>query len=205
MRLRQWAIHGFGLGLLLLEGSGAIASELAVASFGFKQEADPPTVTESLEPELFETFTLPNHYSVLMPRGWFAAGDETTGHTVITSYAPATDIADTDIKTEMTLVDETPETYVDRELDNLIQSGYTIDRFGIASIQGNDAFRIWIVETLGDFKYQVITFVGYDQGVTAKLVSYYSDNSRDTVETVLALHRSFNLVPTATGSSTPEL
>lgn len=205
MGLGKWAIGGLGVGLTALSGQLAIAR--AASSFPPslpKQDAAAPMESVPAEFETFETFTLPNQFAVSIPAGWFATGTDTEGYAIITSYAPEAELMATDIKTEVTLADEPPDTYVDRELDTLIQSGYTIDRFGLTSIRGNDAFRVWIIETPGDFSYQVITFVGYDQGQTAKIVSHYSDDSRMTIDTILAIHRSFDLVPAATSPATPD-
>jgi hypothetical protein len=202
MGLMSWSRSlGMSLGLVLLGVGGAIAQpptlEMSAAAIAAVDQQD-TTVSEpdSAPPAsaAFETYTLPAQFSIEMPQGWYAQGVVDDGWAMITSYQPESASPQAgDVKTEVFLVDEPPETYVDREIDSLIQAGYEIDRFGMASVNGSDAFRIWIIEMPGDFANQVITFVGFDDGRTAKIVSDYNDDSVATTDTILQIHRSFEL------------
>lgn len=204
MEFLKWGIRGgLSIGLLVLGGNGAIAGtlpnvpNLEVYTSPLKQETVAPDAGETVPPEAgeFETYTLPNAFSVQVPQGWFIEGKEAEGYALITSYGPDSEATQMgDVKTEVNLVNEPPQTYVDRQIDDLIQQGYVIDRFGLASVQGNEAFRIWIIDVPGDFTNQVITFVGFESGKTAKIISYYNEDSATMTETIMQIHRSFELV-----------
>ena len=204
MGLTNWGLRSsLSIGFLIVGTSVAIAPLPATISISSAIAVAPDTSspdtsesdTEALGITGFETYTLPTQFSIEIPSGWFVEGAELEGFALITSYRPDSEVPQpTDVKTEVTLVSEPPETYVDREIDALIQQEYVIDRFGIASVKGNEAFRVWIIEIPGDFANQVITFVGYENGRTAKIVSHYNDDSSTTKDTILQIHRSFDVI-----------
>jgi hypothetical protein len=194
MGFDHWGIWAGGqFALWALATSPAIAYPALNASSAVAS-VSPQIQREASENGGFSTYVLPNTFSILMPSDWFVEGSETAGAAVITSYQTASNPAPTDIRTEVNLVDEPPETYVDRQIDDLVEQKYVIDRFRLASVQGNQAFRVWIIDAPGEFANQIITFVGYENGSTAKIVSYYNGDSPTTVDTIMQMHRSFELV-----------
>lgn len=194
MGFANWSLRaGMRATLWALGASAAIAHPVLWAS---PAVANPATLVqqEAAEGSGFATYVLPDTFALQMPATWFAEGAEAEGYAVITSYQTDSKPAPTDVRTEVTLVNEPPETYVDREIDGLVAQKYVIDRFRLASVQGNQAFRVWIVDAPGEFTHQIITFVGYENGSTAKIVSYYNDDSPTTVDTIMQMHRSFELI-----------
>lgn len=186
-----------GLSLLAIHAGRAIAQTPAERTLEPPATEPPSQETNSVapEPETFETYTLPNTFSLTIPQGWFVEEVASENYALITSYAPdTTSPQQTDIRTAVLLVDEPPETFVEREIDALIQGGYNIDSYGVTVVEGNTGFRLWIIELPGEFTNQVITFIGYETGKTAKLVSYFNDTSTDTIDTLVNLHQSFELI-----------
>ena len=148
----------------------------------------------------FEPLVVPEQFAMEVPTDWFAQASEIDGTTLITSYDLATGAPDlSDIKTEIMVVAESPDVYVSRELDALIEQAlageYEIDSYGIVSIGGNEALRIWIRQLPDEFSQQVITFVGDGRGSTARIVSFYNDNSPETKDLLLHMHGSFDFAP----------
>jgi hypothetical protein len=193
---------GIGIGLWLGTLGSAIAPVPTLADEpattvepAVDGSTDPATAPSATE---FETFTLEDVFAIDVPQGWQVEGLAPERSAVITNYSgdrPADTASDlTDIKTEVTLVPESPGTFVDRELDALIQSGYIIDQFGMTTVKGNTAFRVWLIDLPQDYTHQIITFVGYDQDRTAKIVSSYNDPSPTNVDLILEIHRSFELL-----------
>jgi len=185
-----------GLALACLTGGAATAiaptapaplySRIApAAAASAAPSATPAPAAVTLEP-----LAVPGLFTLEIPAGWFTETAETT---VITSYdVSANPPTPTDLKTEITVVDESPNTYVGTELDALIEQAYVLDRYGITSVGGNDAFRVWIVQLPGEFANQVITFVGNADRSTAKIVTFYNDDSQATKDLILQMHSSFN-------------
>lgn len=196
MSLSRWlALSAVGFLLITVEVNSAIAQTSPDSAEPIGEDVAP-----QLEPEAavnaFEIYTLPNTFSLEIPQGWLAVGTEADGYAVITSYFPDTETLQvTDIKTEVTLVEESPKTFVGREIDELIQQGHVIDQYGMTAVGGNQAFRLWISELSGDFTNQVITFVGNEDSSTARIVSYFNDESETTRQTLLQIHRSFEFQP----------
>jgi hypothetical protein len=187
-----------GMGLVWLLGSplSAIAAPMladAATSEPASVEALDPATTAPM-PE-FEIYTLEDVFAIEVPQGWQVSEMPADRTAVLTNDSSdiATGSADTAIRTEVTLVAEPPNTYVEQELDALIQSGYAIDQYGLASVKGNTAFRVWLIDLPLDYTYQVITFIGYEQN-TAKIVSYYNDPSPANIDLILYIHRPFELL-----------
>ena len=193
----NWRLRVGMSGTLLALGASAAIAQPSPTLTSAIARAVPQIQREATESDGFSTYVLPDAFAIQMPSDWFAEGAETEGYVVITSYQTTSEPAPTDVRTEVTLVDEPPETYVDREIDRLIEQKYEIDRFRIVSVQGNQAFRVWLIEAPGDFAKQIITFVGYENGSTAKIVSYYNGDSSTTVDTIMQMHRSFELISEA--------
>ena len=187
MHIRLW-IAGSIIGLSTFVGQAAIAQTSPASAPTSEESAtessDAADSAETENAEGFETYTLPNIFSVEVPEGSIAEAVEAENYAVITTEA-------SDLKTEITFVNELPETYVSGQIDALIASGNFIDQYGIARVQGNEAFRLWLAELPGDFSRQVITFVGYDGIGTAKIVTHYNDPSEETKELIIHTHRSF--------------
>ncbi|MDB9525938.1 hypothetical protein PN498_08070 [Oscillatoria sp. CS-180] len=199
MSLSRW-VHGAAVsGVLTMSASGAIAQMPPERTLEPPAEQTSPTEqTESQpdagEPETFKTYTLNDTFSITVPQDWLVDGDEAENYALITSYSPESETPQQDdIRTEVSLVAESPDTYVGREIDALIQGGYVIDSYGVASVGGNKAFRVWIIDLPGDFTHQVITFIGYENGNTARLISYFNDDSPTTTDMIVNLHQSFEL------------
>ncbi|NEQ44800.1 MAG: hypothetical protein F6K00_15045 [Leptolyngbya sp. SIOISBB] len=196
------------MGVALTASYLAFGTAAAIAQNAFpSQELLAESVAESVdaaaeadsEPAPFEAFVVPGQFALEIPTGWTTQVSASEDMAIITNYDRATSApALTDIKTEITVVAEPPDVYVSRELDSLIEQAlagaYEIDRYGITSIGGKEAFRIWMVQLPGDFAQQAITFVGDGQGSTAKIVSSYNDDSPATKDLILHMHGSFDFV-----------
>ncbi|MEM9119124.1 MAG: hypothetical protein AAGD09_14755 [Cyanobacteria bacterium P01_F01_bin.56] len=149
------------------------------------------------EPAPFEPLVVPEQFAMEVPTDWFTQASEIDGTTLISSYELATGAPDlTDIKTEIMVVAEPPDVYVSRELDVLIEEAlagaYEIDSYGIVSVGGNEALRIWLRQLPDEFAQQVITFIGDGRGSTARIVSFYNDDSPETKDLLLHMHGSFS-------------
>ena len=192
---------------ILVMSVWALSAGVAIAQAAPESTTDEAPVAapaEDITPDRdsFETYTLIDSFSIEIPAGWLVQEDASGQAVTITSYsADGPPPLMTDIKTEVTLVNEPPTTYVERELDSLISQAneqiYTIDQYGLAAVGGNEALRLWIIDLPGEFSEQMITFVGYDTGQTARIVSYFNDDSVATKDTILQMHGSFDLAITA--------
>ena len=188
---------------ILAVGIWALSAGIAIAQMPSDSPVNEPSAAAPAEAttphrESFETYTLIDTFSIEIPAGWLVQEDATGQTVTITSYsADGPPPSVTDIKTEVTLVNEPPTTYVERELDGLISQAndqvYTIDQYGLAAVGGNEALRLWIIDLPGEFSEQMITFVGYETGQTARIVSYFNDASVVTKDTILQMHGSFDL------------
>ncbi|MEM7648377.1 MAG: hypothetical protein AAF283_04325 [Cyanobacteria bacterium P01_A01_bin.70] len=183
-------------------GTAAIAQNsspsqaLLVASWAQSVDAAAEADSESAP---FESFVVPGQFALEIPPGWTTQVSANEGVVIITSYDRTTRAPGlTDIQTEITVVAEPPDVYVGRELDALIEQAlageYEIDSYGIVSVGGNEALRIWIRQLPDEFAQQVITFVGDGRGSTASIVSLYNDDSPATKDLLLHMHGSFNFV-----------
>ncbi|RZM77398.1 hypothetical protein [Leptolyngbya iicbica] len=143
-----------------------------------------------------EPWPVSDLFVIDVPTGWLTEALAEEARAMITSYdATVQSPQATDIATEISLVSEPPETYVPQQLDTLIEAAlaeeYVIDRYGITSVSGNDAFRLWLEQVPGEFSRQVITFVGDAEGRTAKIVSSYNDDAPATRDLIVQMHGSF--------------
>lgn len=175
------------------------SEELLAASWAQSIDATDAAAEADAAAVSFETFVVPGQFVLEIPTGWTTQVSVSEGMAMITSYDRATSApALTDIETAITVVAEPPDVYVSQELDILIEQAlagaYEIDRYGITSVGGNEAFRIWLVQLPGEFSQQAITFVGDGQGNTAKIVSSYNDDSPATKDLILHMHGSFDFV-----------
>jgi hypothetical protein len=157
---------------------------------------NPPTKQDSLT---LQTYTLPNVFSIEIPPTWFTTGDAAAGSATLTSYpldrTASTSPQTTDIQTDILIVSESPDTYVDREISTLLSQDPWIETYGSAVVDNQTAIRIWLrSSTLPNYSQQVITFVGYGDRGTVKLVSYYNDPAPATRELIASVHRSFKLL-----------
>ena len=193
--------HMVAIGIWALS-AGVANAQKSPATPAEESPAAAPAVVEDANLESFETYRLVDRFSIEIPAGWLVQEDDTGQAVTITSYrADGPPPLATDIKTEVTLVNEPPTTYVERELDSLIsqanEQGYIIDQYGLAAVGNNEALRLWIIDLPGEFSEQMITFVGYETGQTAKIVSYFNDASVATKDTILQLHGSFDFATAA--------
>lgn len=152
------------------------------------QQTSEPAANEGIE-----TYTVAAQFSLMIPAGWTTEMVESEGYAVITSYLPGETIQPTDVRTEVSLVNEPPETYVDREINALVQQNYRIRNYGVAAVGGNQAFRLWIIDRPGDFTQQVITFVG-EGNRTSKIISYYNEDSPEAIAILMEMHQSFEFI-----------
>ena len=144
----------------------------------------------------WESWSVPELFEIDVPTGWVTTALTNPDQAIVASYDAMTQTpGSTDVMTAITIVSEPPEMYVSATLDGLIEAAlageYEIDRYGITSVGGNDAFRIWLVQYPGDFSQQAITFVGDGQGRTAQITSSYNDDSATTRDLIVQMHGSF--------------
>jgi hypothetical protein len=185
------------IGSLIAGAMGAIAHPLPAPPVTHAAPTALAAAALSAEAVIFEAWSVPDLFAIEVPTGWLTAAFAEEARAVITSYdATAQPPLPTDVATEITLVPEPPETYVPQQLDALIEAAlageYEIDRYGITSVGGNDAFRLWLTQVPGEFSRQVITFVGDSQGRTAQLLSSYNDDSVATRDLIVQMHGSFS-------------
>ena len=188
------------IGGLIGGATGAIADMAAPAAIAIAAE---PLLTAAVDATpaavTFEPWEVPDLFVIDVPTGWITAAATDEARAVIASYDAATQAPQpTDVATAIVLVPEPPETYVPQQLDALIEAAlageFAIDRYGITSVGGNDAFRLWMEQMPGEFSRQVITFVGDGQGRTATIVSSYDDDSAATRELLVQMHGSFDFI-----------
>ena len=200
MRIRQWMVCGLmGLGLSASVSSMALAqssqSEPLPAS---GQEVPAEGEATPIPVESFQTYTLPDNFSLDIPEGWSTESLATERRAVITNYSPdrlegnAAQL--TDIKTEVTLVDEHPDSFVDREITAIIDQAYPVRRYTSVEVNERTALRLWVSDLPQEYANQIITFVGYGDYGTAMIVSYYNTFSIETDILIEQIHDSFELV-----------
>ncbi len=188
-----------GLGNALVAGSLVIgvATAIALPGSAIATPAALAAVSEtSAAAVTWESWNVPDQFEIGVPTGWVTTALSDPDQAIIASYDAMTQTpGPTDVMTAITIVSEPPEMYVSATLDGLIEAAlageYEIDRYGITSVGGNDAFRIWLVQFPGDFAQQAITFVGDGQGRTAQITSSYNDDSAATRDLIVQMHGSF--------------
>ncbi len=163
-------------------------------------KADFPAARDASTTVSFQTYTLPEVFAIQMPEGWFAVDNKAQRSALLTSYDPnrptVTSPQLSDMLTEVAVIDENPSTFVDREINSLIAGDRVIDNYGYAAVDGQTAFRIWLLDSpLPEFTRQVITFVGYGDVATVKIVTHYNNPDPSIAEEIVEIHRSFQLLP----------
>ncbi len=200
MQLKIWAVTAFVSLGLWTGGGSAIAQTLEPTPTSDDAETlDTLDLPEAaIAPDVpLETYTLEGSFALQVPTDWVAEGHAEERHAVVTNY-PADRVATTepqatDIKTEIFVVDEPPDTFVQAELAKMIQAAYPVQRYVPVKVNDRTAIRLWVVGLPDGYSRQMITFVGYASYGTAMIVTSYNSNTPATEALIEQVHNSFEL------------
>ncbi|MBE7380386.1 MAG: hypothetical protein F6J95_003115 [Leptolyngbya sp. SIO1E4] len=209
MQVRSWIVGNLmGWGLLACSSGWAIA-QMPPAEPEPMIEPTPPSSVDEESPAAaddLQTYTLPRNFSLQIPEEWTAEGAETERSAVITSYDPerleVNAPQPTDIRTEITFVEEHPDSFVDREIAAIVEQEYPVQRYLPVKINDRTGLRLWVADLPLDYTHQIITFVGYASYGTAMIVTYYNgpadaaetDALIETEALIEQVHNSFELL-----------
>ena len=158
-------------------------------------ESPAPNEVPSVPTENLQNYTLPQSFSLQIPQDWNADGTEAEGRATITNYSPDRPEGDvpqsTDIKTEVILVSEPPNEFVDREIATIISQEYPVRRYTTVEVNERTALRLWVSDLPQAYANQIITFVGYGSEGTAKIVTSYNTQSPEIDFQIEQVHDSF--------------
>lgn len=180
---------------LSLVVSSLIASNSLVTAQLLQSEPTVPTAETTVEN--FQTHTLVDTFSIRIPQNWIFADDYSDRSATITNYnldrlassAPHPN----DVKTEVTWITEFPDTFVERELEALIAQNYPIRRYTTVEVDGQTALRLWVSDLPTGYSEQLITFIGYEDVGTAKIVTSHNAYSLERDVLIEQIHDSFEL------------
>jgi hypothetical protein len=161
---------------------------------------DPAPQGGALEPDLpdaFQTYVLPRAFSLEIPEGWVAQGVESDRYAVITNYEanrPAqTEPQAQDVKTEVWLVGERPDTFVNRSIQEIVEKNYVVSNYRAVVVDDLPALRVWMSDLPLEYPYQIVTYVGYASYGTAMIVTHYATPTAETEALIQQVHNSFTL------------
>ena len=160
-------------------------------------EAPAPVESAPTVPDGFQTYVLPRAFSLQIPESWAATGVEADRYAVITNYGsdrPAATLpAAADIKTEVWLFSEPPDTFVNRSIQAIVEKEYQVSYYRSVVVDELPALRVWMSDLPLDYPYQIITYVGYASYGTAMIVTQYATSTPETEALVEQIHNSFTL------------
>ncbi len=199
VRWQRLLIGLIGLMVLASSDRSAIAqsSPSEPASTPAQEVPEPPDSTEvpSLPTEPLQNYTLPANFSLQIPQDWSADGTEAERRAVITNYSPDRPEGNapqpTDIRTEVMLVSEHPDEFVDREVATIISQEYPVRRYTTVEVNERTALRLWVTDLPQTYAHQIITYVGYGSDGTAKIVTSYNTQSIEIDLQIEQVHDSF--------------
>ena len=143
---------------------------------------------------LFESHTIINKFTVLIPAHWNA---KTQSHTddffVFTNYEmeDKNTISTESIKTEVVFLTEPLDVIINNRLRAIKYSQESIIKKGDMIIDGKPAKRIWCQGEGIDFTHSISSYIAYDRDRTVIIHSYYHPQNPLAVDTIETVHWSF--------------
>ncbi|MEB3181099.1 MAG: PsbP-related protein [Nostocaceae cyanobacterium] len=164
-----------------------------------------PSKKPATNQQKFQTFTLPQKFSISYPTGWFVQhqsnqpGADPRELVIITSLKPPKTgeggvFPVNLIKTDIYLEEGAYETHLKRMMDSIGKDsmGSTPSRItkqGKVVIGGREAYRWWTTDSDGE---AMITLVRYSENETIEIASFYNSKNSAAATIVERIHDSFS-------------
>lgn len=142
----------------------------------------------------FESHTIINKFTVLIPGDWYAKTQSNTDDFFIfTNYEmeDKSTISTISIKTEVVFIAEPLDIILENRLRSIKYSKEDIIKQGDIIIDGQPAKRIWCQGEGIDFTHTISSYISYNQDQTVVIHSYYYPQNPEAVDTIERVHWSF--------------
>ena len=142
----------------------------------------------------FESHTIINKFSVLIPNGWKTkTQSDTDDFFVLTNFEmeDRNAISTQSIKTEVIFVAEPIDIILENHLRAIKHSKENIIKQGNILIDGKSAKRIWYQGNGMVFPNTISSYISYGDNTTVIIHSYYHPENTLAVETIERIHWSF--------------
>ena len=142
----------------------------------------------------FESHTIINKFSVLIPTDWNAkTQSDTDDFFILTNYEMQDEniISTNSIKTEVIFIAEPLDIILENHLRAIKHSKEDIIRQGEILIDGKAAKRIWYQGDGITFPNTISSYIPYDNNETVVIHSYYHPENPLAVDTIERVHWSF--------------
>ena len=106
------------------------------------------------------------------------------------------------VATQIVRMAAPPGPVINANLDSFSEEGSAVTRYSRATIDGQDAFVVWLTDRPDEFGSAIATFIGYENE-TILMFSRYSPENPTAEDDILRLHASFT-DPTATAEGITE-
>ena len=142
----------------------------------------------------FESHTITNKFSILIPTDWNA---KTQSHTddffILTNFEIENEdtLSTHSIKTEVIYIAEPLNVILENHLRAIKHSQENIVRQGNITIDGQAAQRIWYQGNGMTLPNTISSYIPYDNGQTVIIHSYYHPENSLAVDTIERVHWSF--------------
>ena len=142
----------------------------------------------------FESHTIINKFSILIPTDWNA---KTQSHTddffILTNFEIEDEepISTNSIKTEVIFIAEPLDIILENHLRAIKHSNENIIRQGDIIIDGKAAKRIWYQGNGNTFPNTISSYIPYNNNETVVIHSYYHPDNPLAVDTIERVHWSF--------------
>lgn len=125
-----------------------------------------------------------DQFSIHYPKDWQVTFQDNNRVDIVSSSPDPI----MDIRTEVSLLREDPDTVVPQRLDQIVASGVVVNRYSLITVNGYSGFRVWSASA--DDRQTLTTFIGYADQQTAILTSRYTGEAQ-IEDLVTTIHNSF--------------
>lgn len=142
----------------------------------------------------FESHTIINKFSVLIPPNWNAKTQSNTDDFfILTNYELENEktISTHSIKTEVIFIAEPLDVILENHFRAIKRSPEAIVRRGDTVIDGQSAKRVWYQGDGMNFPNTISSYISYDDYQTVVIHSYYHPENPIAVDTIEKIHWSF--------------
>ncbi|MDJ0635554.1 MAG: PsbP-related protein [Xenococcaceae cyanobacterium MO_188.B29] len=142
----------------------------------------------------FESHTIINKFSILIPAKWNAKTQSSTDDFFILTNYEIDDndyISTNSIKTEVIFLGEPVDVILDNHIRAIKNSKENIIKRGNIIIDGQSAIRVWYQGNGMDFPNSISSYIPYDNEQTVIIHSYYNPENPLAVDTIERVHWSF--------------
>ena len=94
------------------------------------------------------------------------------------------------VATQIVRMAAPPGPVINANLDSFSEEGSAVTRYSRATIDGQDAFVVWLADRPDEFGSAIATFIGYEDETILMFSRYSSENSTAEAD-ILRLHTSF--------------